>query len=148
MATQTVRAGERLGPYELLKFSHAQFTERFKREAQAIAALNHPHIAQIYDVGENYIVMAYVGGEPVHRPDNIRKLLESAVQIADGLAAAHAAAFVHRGLKPDNILITKSGRAKILDFGLAKQAVVALARDATRTIAVTGPAALSGRPLT
>src|SRR5919109_3505591 len=141
-------SGSRLGPYELLspigaggmgevwkardtrldrtvaiKFSQAQFTDRFEREARAIAALNHPNIAQIYDVGENYIVMEYVEGEPVRAPDTTRKLLDVAVQIAYGLAAAHAAGFVHRDLKPDNILLTKSGRVKILDFGIAKQAL-------------------------
>src|SRR5687767_12044208 len=122
-----MRSGGRLGPYELIapigaggmgevwkardtrlerivavKFSHAQFTERFEREARAIAALNHPNIAQIYDVGESYIVMEYVEGAPVRAPDSVRKLLDVAVQIADGLAAAHAAGFVHRDLKPDN----------------------------------------------
>ncbi|MDZ4799727.1 MAG: protein kinase [Bryobacteraceae bacterium] len=168
MAAEAVKAGGRIGPYELLapigaggmgevwkardtrldrvvaiKFSHAQFTERFEREARAIAALNHPNIAQIYDVGENYIVMEYVDGEPVRAPDNTRKLLDLAVQIADGLASAHAAGFVHRDLKPDNILITKAGRAKILDFGLAKAAVRPASEDATRT-SVTNPGTIVG----
>src|SRR6202158_5351068 len=106
----------RLDRIVAIKFSQAQFTDRFEREARAIAALNHPNIAQIYDVGENYIVMEYVDGEAVRATDSIRKLLYIAVKIADGLAAAHADGFVHRDLKPDIILITKSGRMKILDF--------------------------------
>lgn len=166
MAAEEIKVGGRLGPYELIvpiaaggmgevwkardtrldrvvaiKFSH--ISERFEREARAIAALNHPNITQIYDVGENYIVMEYVDGQPVRTPDSTRKLLDVAVQIADGLAAAHAAGFVHRDLKPDNILITKSGRVKILDFGLAKHAATAAA-DATRTIAVTDPGTIVG----
>jgi len=163
-----MKAGARIGPYELLapigaggmgevwkardtrldrvvaiKFSHAQFTARFEREARAIAALNHPNIAQIYDVGENYIVMEYVDGEPLRAPDNTRALLDMAMQIADGLAAAHAAGILHRDLKPDNILITKAGRAKILDFGLAKSGTAPAATDATRT-SVTDPGSIIG----
>jgi serine/threonine protein kinase len=65
--------------------------------------------------------MEYVEGQPVRSPDNTRKLLDLAVQIADGVAAAHAAGFIHRDLKPDNILMKKDGSIKILDFGLAKQ---------------------------
>jgi Tol biopolymer transport system component/predicted Ser/Thr protein kinase len=168
MAGRAITLGARIGPYELLallgaggmgevwkardtrldrivaiKFTQAQFTGRLEREARAIAALNHPNIAQIYDVGENYIVMEYVDGEPVRALNSMRKLLDTAVQIADGLAAAHAAGFVHRDLKPDNILITKSGRVKILDFGLAKQATGSAVDDATRT-AMTDPGTVLG----
>jgi eukaryotic-like serine/threonine-protein kinase len=168
MAASALKPGGRLGPYELLspigaggmgevwrardtrldrvvaiKFSQAQFTDRFEREARAIAALNHPNIGQIYDVGENYIVMEFVEGDPVRPPDTVRKLLDIAVQIADGLAAAHKAGFIHRDLKPDNILLTKEGRAKILDFGLAKQAE-ASAGETTRTIAITDPGSVLG----
>ena len=127
--------------------SLAQFSDRFEREARAVAALNHPNIAQFYDVGENYIVMEYVEGAPVSKPDSIRRLLDIAVQIADGLAAAHAAGFVHRDLKPDNILLTREGRVKILDFGLAKGVAAATASttEATRTIAVvTNPGTVMG----
>ena len=127
-----------------IKFSQAQFGDRFEREARAVAALNHPNIAQIYDVGENYIVMEYVDGQPVRAPGSARKLLDVAVQIADGLAAAHAAGFTHRDLKPDNILLSREGRVKILDFGLAKRAMAANADDATRTIAVTNPGTVLG----
>src|SRR3984893_11005918 len=125
-----LQPGERLGPYEVLspigaggmgevyramdtrlnrdvaiKVSAAQFTERFEREARAIVALNHPNICQIYDVGPNYLVMEYVEGTPIAPVDGARKLLDLAVQVADGMAAAHAAAIVHRDLKPDNILV-------------------------------------------
>src|SRR5690242_3133346 len=107
--------GVRLGPYELIspigaggmgevwkardtrldrivaiKFSEARYSDRFEREARAIAALNQANIAQIYDVGENYLVMEFVEGERVRPQEDVRKLLDVAVQIADGLSAAHA----------------------------------------------------------
>lgn len=132
-----------------IKFSQEQFSARFEREARAIAALNHPNIAQIYDIGDNYIVMEFVDGEPLKRVDNVRKLLDVAVQIADGLTAAHAAGFVHRDPKPDNIVLTKTGRVKILDFGLAKQQDSAEVREApasevTRTLVITDPGQIVG----
>jgi len=127
--------GDKLGPYEILapigvggmgevyrardprldrdvaiKVSVAQFSERFEREAKAIAALNHPNICQIYDVGPNYLVMEFVEGSPIARADGVRKLLDLAVQIADGLAAAHAGGILHRDLKPENILATSRER--------------------------------------
>src|ERR1700687_792914 len=138
-------AGTRFGPYEILapigaggmgevykardtrldrvlaiKKSAERLSERFENEARAIAALNHPNICQIYDVGENYLVMEFVDGKRLAAVDGVRKLLGLAIQIADGMAAAHTAGFVHRDLKPDNILVTEDGRVKILDFGLAK----------------------------
>jgi eukaryotic-like serine/threonine-protein kinase len=141
--------GTRLGPYEILtplgaggmgevykardtrldrivaiKITRENFSERFEREARVIAALNHPNICQLYDVGPNYLVMEYVEGAPVAPPDSNRKLFDIAVQIADGLAAAHTAGIVHRDLKPDNILIARDGRIRILDFGLAKTMAV------------------------
>ena len=104
--------------------------QRFTLEAQAASALNHPNIVAVYDVGKYdgtpYIVSELVDGEPLRDlvargPVPIRKLLDLATQIADGIAAAHAAGIIHRDLKPENIMITRDGRAKILDFGLAKQ---------------------------
>jgi serine/threonine protein kinase len=162
-----MKQGARIGPYELLaplgaggmgevwkahdtrlnrtvaiKSSQPQFIARFESEARAIAALNHPNIATIYDIGPDYLVMEYVEGAPIHPTDDVRKLLDLAVQIADGLSAAHAAGIVHRDLKPDNILVTKSGRVKILDFGLAKQSATGAA--ATQAFTVTQAGTVAG----
>ncbi|MEP6569876.1 MAG: protein kinase [Acidobacteriota bacterium] len=102
---------------------------RFIQEAEAAAALNHPNIAHIYEIGEadgtRFIAMEYVDGvtlyEKIHREKTpLRKLLKYLVQTAEGLAKAHAAGIVHRDLKPDNIMIARDDYAKILDFGLAK----------------------------
>jgi serine/threonine-protein kinase len=102
---------------------------RFQQEATAAAALNHPNIAHIYEIGEsdgtNFIAMEFVEGvalrEKIHRErTELRKLLRYLQHVAEGLAKAHAAGIVHRDLKPDNIMITHDGHAKILDFGLAK----------------------------
>src|SRR5712691_7593761 len=102
---------------------------RFVQEAKAAAALNHPNIAHIYDIGEvdgtNFMTMEFIDGDTlsakIHRDKaGLRKLLEYLTQVARGLAKAHAAGIVHRDLKPDNIMITGDGFAKILDFGLAK----------------------------
>ncbi len=110
--------------------------ERFVREAKAAAALNHPHIAHIYEIGESgsspavregvhFIAMEYIDGETlrekIHRDKApLAKLLKYLTQVAEGLAKAHSAGIVHRDLKPDNVMITREGYAKILDFGLAK----------------------------
>ena len=123
----------RLNRTVAVKFSRSPFSERFEREALAIAALNHPNVAQIYDVGDHYIVMEYIDGQPVHPTGDVRKLLDAAVQIADGLAAAHSAGFIHRDLKPGNVLVTRDGRVKILDFGLAKRTGTQ-ASDETETV--------------
>jgi len=162
--------GDQIGPYELvsrigaggmgdvwkardtrldrivaMKFSQAAFTDRFQREARVIASLNHPNIATLFDVGENYLVMEYVEGEAVRPPDDTRKLLDIAVQIADGLAAAHALGIIHRDLKPDNILLTNTGRIKILDFGLAKQTAPPTSPTSkTKVAAPTQPGLLMG----
>src|SRR5207253_7712312 len=102
---------------------------RFVQEAKAAAALNHPHIAHIYEIGEadgvNFIAMEYIDGETlrekIHRDKApLAKLLKYLTQVAEALAKAHSAGIVHRDLKPDNIMITRDGHAKILDFGLAK----------------------------
>ncbi len=155
-------AGSHLGPYEILakigaggmgevyrakdtrldrivavKVSHAGFGERFDREAHAVAALNHPHICQLYDVGPNYLVMEYVDGSPLEGPLPLAKALEYAEQILDALDAAHRKGIVHRDLKPANILVTRQG-IKLLDFGLAKQTGIELKEtDATMTEALT-----------
>jgi len=103
--------------------------ERFVREAKAAAALNHPNIAHIYEIGEsdgiNFIAMEYVDGETLRqvihgRQTDLKKLLRHMQKVAEGLSKAHANGIVHRDLKPDNIMITHDGFAKILDFGLAK----------------------------
>jgi eukaryotic-like serine/threonine-protein kinase len=117
---------------------------RFEREARAAAALSHPNIVGIYDVGAQgetlYIVSELVTGDTLRRllrggPLPTRKLLDIAVQVADGLAAAHAAGITHRDLKPENIMVTPDGRAKILDFGVARIAAEAEPGcDATRTV--------------
>jgi serine/threonine protein kinase len=136
--------GTRLGPYEILsplgaggmgevwkardtrldrlvaiKTSHSRFSERFEREARAIAAVNHPHVCSLYDVGPDYLVMEYVEGECLRGPVPLAEALALADQILDALDAAHQKGIVHRDLKPGNILLTRSG-VKVLDFGLAK----------------------------
>src|SRR5450631_2314839 len=140
-----ISPGERLGPYEILvsigkggmgevwkahdprlnrdvaiKVSAAQFSERFEREAKAIAALNHPNICQIYDVGPNYLVMEFIEGEAPKGPYPLEEALRIARQIALALEAAHEQGITHRDLKPGNIKVKPDGTVKVLDFGLAK----------------------------
>jgi len=161
-------AGEKLGPYELLspigeggmgevwkardtrlnrtvavKVAKERFTDRFDREARAIAALNHPHICTLYDVGPDYLVMEYLDGKPIKGPLPVDTALRYAVEIAQALDAAHRVDIVHRDLKPGNILVTKSG-VKLLDFGLAKVTVHISPSDATVTKALTEEGALLG----
>jgi Tol biopolymer transport system component/predicted Ser/Thr protein kinase len=167
--TPRLATGERLGPYEILdpigaggmgavfrardtrlnrivaiKVSKEQFSERFEREARAVAALNHPHICQLYDVGPNYLVMEFVEGAELKGPLALEKAVEYAGQILDALDAAHQKGITHRDLKPANILVTKQG-IKLLDFGLAKQRVGPLKEtDATLTAALTGEGQILG----
>src|SRR5579863_7703318 len=123
--------GDKLGPYENLapigaggmgevwkardtrldrivaiKTSSERFSERFEREARAIAALNHPNICQIYDVGPDYLVMEYIEGETPKGPMPLDEALRIARQVADALEAAHDKGITHRDLKPANILLT------------------------------------------
>src|SRR5207249_11918620 len=90
-----------------IKVSHEQFSERFEREARAVAALNHPHICQLYDVGPNYLVMEFVEGPPLKGPLPLENAVEYAGQILESLDAAHRKGITHRDLKPANILETK-----------------------------------------
>ena len=119
----------RLGRTVAIKVSLTQFSGRFEREARAIAAMNHPHICTLYDVGPNYLVMELVEGETLadaikRGPLPLDQALRYAAQIAGALAAAHAQGIVHRDLKPANVMIAPAG-VKVLDFGLAKHATVA-----------------------
>jgi serine/threonine protein kinase len=118
---------------------------RFEQEARAAASLNHPNILAVYDIGTQdgspYIVSELLEGESLRErlrsgPLSLRKASDYALQIARGLAAAHDKGIVHRDLKPDNIFITRDGRVKLLDFGLAKltQAAPTLGDSETRTI--------------
>ena len=137
-------AGTRLGPYEILapigagamgevwratdtrlgrivaiKVLNGAHSERFEQEARAIAALNHPHICTLHDVGPDYLVMEYIDGAALSGPLPLEEAFRLALQMAAALEAAHAKGITHRDLKPANILVTKEG-VKLLDFGLAK----------------------------
>jgi serine/threonine protein kinase len=92
---------------------------RFQAEARALAALSHPNIVAVYDIGENYIVTELVEGAPL-KAAGIRQATDLIAQAADGLSAAHAAGIFHRDIKPHNLLVTAEGRVKVIDFGLAK----------------------------
>jgi Tol biopolymer transport system component/predicted Ser/Thr protein kinase len=163
-------AGNKLGPYEILapvgaggmgevykardtrlertvaiKVAAAKFSERFEREARAVAALNHPHICTLYDVGPDYLVMEYVEGQPLKGPLPVERAVEYATQILDALDAAHRMGIVHRDLKPSNILVTKNG-VKLLDFGLAKaeRAKATSAPEETVTQSITQEGVIVG----
>src|SRR5215467_16099710 len=137
-------AGDKLGPYEILtrvgaggmgevwkardtrldrivavKSLKGSHRARFEQEARTIAALNHPHICQIYDVGPDYLVMEYIDGAPLRGSLPVEEAVRLAIQIVGALEAAHRKNIIHRDLKPANILIT-GGIVKLLDFGLAK----------------------------
>lgn len=163
-------SGDRLGPYEIvsrlgaggmgevykahdarldrvvaIKISAAEFSERFEREARAIAAFNHPHICALYDVGPNYLVMEYIEGSEIKGPLPLEMALRYAIQLAGALEAAHRKGITHRDLKPANILLTKSG-VKVLDFGLARTepSNASAAAEETLTQALTQQGAIVG----
>jgi eukaryotic-like serine/threonine-protein kinase len=142
--------GTRLGPYEIvepigaggmgqvyrardtrlnreiaIKVSSEKFSERFSREARAIASLNHPNICHLYDVGDDYLVMELIEGPTLtgklaEGPMPFAEAIRIARQIAEGVEAAHEEGIIHRDLKPGNVSIKPDGTVKVLDFGLAK----------------------------
>src|SRR5262245_47741507 len=155
----TLKKGDRLGPYEIedfvaaggmgevykardvrlhrivaVKRLFAPHSDRFQKEALAIAALNHPHICQVYDVGNDYLVLEYIDGSRSRGPLALESALRLATQVASALEAAHARQILHRDLKPGNILVTRDGDAKLVDFGIATHTT----SDAEPTRTATG----------
>ena len=166
--SMALKPGTRLGPYEILtpigtggmgevwkardtrlgravaiKISKSGFGERVEREARAVAALSHPNICTLFDIGPDYLVMEYIEGKPLHGPLPVDTALRYAVEIAKALDAAHSIGIVHRDLKPGNILVTKSG-IKLLDFGLAKVTRLKAASDETATRGLTQEGTIVG----
>src|SRR6476469_7780770 len=146
---------ERLGRKVAIKILHvtgedADRKRRFAQEARSASALNHPNIITIYDIDvsedTDFIVMEFIDGVPLthvsqQHPMPLDRALDVAVQIASALAASHTASIVHRDLKPANVMVTGTGRVKVLDFGLSKWTPVAPADAMT---AIAGPATQLG----
>jgi|SRR6202049_183681 len=153
-----LQPGDKLGPYEILsligkggigevwkafdprlnrivaiKQSKGNQGGRFQPEAHAIAALDHPNICRIYDIGSDYLVMEYVEGKNLSGPLPVDAALKLALEITSGMEEAHSKGILHRDLKPANILVTTKGSAKLLDFGLAKR-LKDSDSDATQTL--------------
>src|SRR5580704_12826446 len=166
-------AGDKLGPYELLapigaggmgevwkardrrldrlvalKLLKAEHAGRFKSEARAVGALNHPHVCQLYDIGPDYLVLEYVEGKLLKGPLAIEETVRLAIQIACALEEAHNRGILHRDLKPGNIMVTIAGAAKVLDFGLAKMENPLLSGDtfSTLSMVMTEPGGIVGTP--
>lgn len=144
----------RLGRTVAIKISAAEFGERFKQEARAIAALNHPNICTLHDVGPNYLVLELVEGETLAErikkgPIAVEECIVIGRQIADALEAAHEHGIMHRDLKPGNVKIKPDGTVKVIDFGLAKAADVpggsgAIEHSLAPTFSATLPGSIMG----
>ncbi len=162
--------GEKLGPYKILapigtggmgvlykaldlrldrvvalKISKEEFTERFEREAKAVAALNHPHICQLYDIGTNYLVFEFIDGTPLKGPLPAENVRRYATEILEALQHADQRGVIHRDLKPANLQLTSAG-VKVLDFGIAKLAAATSPGNETSTMGPTVPGQIIGTP--
>lgn len=143
----------RLGRLVAIKRLTSAHSDRFEQEARAIAALNHPHICQIHDIGPDYLVLEYIEGQPLRGPLPPTEAVRLAMQITSALEEAHSRGILHRDLKPANIMVTRRAGApdppapaiaKLLDFGLAK--LVSAEADAARTVDGTMAGTVLGTP--
>ena len=173
MTPERLAAGSQLGPYQIhsllgsggmgqvykafdarlgrdvaIKVAADRFSERFDREARAVASLNHPNICTVYDVGPNYLVMELVDGTTLREwfkgELSVERSLGIARQVLDALSAAHRAGVVHRDLKPENVMVRADGYVKVLDFGLAKWLPTAPLQAERTTMHVTQPGQILG----